>query len=479
MAAQADTAVRAGVVTEISYEEASGTGVQVVAPYGAENAAQYSFTAPADGRYVFYTEEKTSSTDSIYFTVDSPSYSTKVSKSFSGTQFLTCKTDFLKQGEAVTIQTYAQKEADDNCTYTLKVAGQTSLVKGEDGSYSVTLPGGENLVISADEGVRHLRFTAKASSGSWPVDAYYCANDHLSKDASFGSLTATASSTSKPTTGLLESGRSYDTAYVIYDSSNKFVALYSDILTTKTSETEEGVYIHNAKTDEENSITLDIEVLGNNSVYCYYAPEDGSSAEVQSYLYGWFESRFNNLKSGTSYKFEFRNSAGEIHHSIVYTTAGEKISASTTDSSAAISDDFSTMTIKVKPEYNGLANYTYLRYKIVDSLDKVCESSQYLSLNDDKDSDGYFTANISLMQLGALLQPGGSYQVELYLDFQQDHVTSSPEIVTVKAPEQAYVDSDNIIFSVSQDETTKTKVNYDVQTTDCSSIQACIFIGHR
>ncbi len=475
MAAQADTAVRAGVVTEISYEEASATGVQVVAPYGAENAAQYSFTAPADGRYVFYTEEKTSSTDSIYFTVDSPSYSTKVSKSFSGTQFLTCKTDFLKQGEAVTIQTYAQKEADDNCTYTLKVAGQTSLVKGEDGSYSVTLPGGENLVISADEGVRHLRFTAKASSGSWPVDAYYCANDHLSKDASFGSLTATASSTSKPTTGLLESGRSYDTAYVIYDSSNKFVALYSDILTTKTSETEEGVYIHNAKTDEENSITLDIEVLGNNSVYCYYAPEDGSSAEVQSYLYGWFESRFNNLKSGTSYKFEFRNSAGEIHHSIVYTTAGEKISASTTDSSAAISDDFSTMTIKVKPEYNGLANYTYLRYKIVDSLDKVCESSQYLSLNDDKDSDGYFTANISLMQLGALLQPGGSYQVELYLDFQQDHVTSSPEIVTVKAPEQAYVDSDNITFSVSQDETTKTKVNYDVQTTDCSSIQACIF----
>lgn len=475
MAAQADTAVRAGVVTEISYEEASATGVQVVAPYGAENAAQYSFTAPADGRYVFYTEEKTSSTDSIYFTVDSPSYSTKVSKSFSGTQFLTCKTDFLKQGEAVTIQTYAQKEADDNCTYTLKVAGQTSLVKGEDGSYSVTLPGGENLVISADEGVRHLRFTAKASSGSWPVDAYYCANDHLSKDASFGSLTATASSTSKPTTGLLESGRSYDTAYVIYDSSNKFVALYSDILTTKTSETEEGVYIHNAKTDEENSITLDIEVLGNNSVYCYYAPEDGSSAEVQSYLYGWFESRFNNLKSGTSYKFEFRNSAGEIHHSIVYTTAGEKISASTTDSSAAISDDFSTMTIKVKPEYNGLANYTYLRYKIVDSLDKVCESSQYLSLNDDKDSDGYFTANISLMQLDALLQPGGSYQVELYLDFQQDHVTSSPEIVTVKAPEQAYVDSDNITFSVSQDETTKTKVNYDVQTTDCSSIQACIF----
>ena len=483
MAAQADTAVRAGVVTEISYEEASATGVQVVAPYGAENAAQYSFTAPADGRYVFYTEEKTSSTDSIYFTVDSPSYSTKVSKSFSGTQFLTCKTDFLKQGEAVTIQTYAQKEADDNCTYTLKVAGQTSLVKGEDGSYSVTLPGGENLVISADEGVRHLRFTAKASSGSWPVDAYYCANDHLSKDASFGSLTATASSTSKPTTGLLESGRSYDTAYVIYDSSNKFVALYSDILTTRTSGTEEGVYIYNAKTDEANGITLDVETFGNCYITCYYMPADGSGTERNKSIgsNNWSDAVFSDLRSGTRYKFEFQDYySDEVLHTVEYTTAGDKVEASTAGSLGTISDDFTSMMLKVKPEYSGEATNAILHYSFKDSMNQVYDGLQSISLDaSKKDEEGFYSVPVTLANYSknAFLLPGETYQVELYLEFSSDYVTSEPEVISVKAPDRAYVSSDDITFSLNQNETTKTRVDYSVQISSADPVPAsgCIY----
>ncbi len=471
----AEVEAKSGEVTEISYEAASGNGVQITAPYGRDNAARYSFTAPADGRYVFYTEEKTASTGSIYFNVANEQ------SSFSGNQYLTYKTDFLKQGETVAIQSYAQNEADAQYTYTLKAAGQTLLTKAENGSYSATLPGGEQLVINAEEGVRHLRFSATASSGSWPVHAYHCTDDHKSEDLTWDSLTADASSSYK-LTGLLEPGRSYDTAYVVYDDSNKFVAMYSCILTTRASEAEEGVYIHSANTDEENSITLDVETYGYSTFYCYYAPADGSETEKSLYITRntWKEATFSNLKSGTTYNFEFRDSSGNVYHRAEYTTAGTKIEASTTGSSAVISDDFTEMTIKVKPEYNGTATSASLKWELTDSLDEVYEYSTSFSLSDSaKDENGYFSVKLPLTNRAIFLRPGEVYQVKISLLFKQDQITSLPEIITVKAPEKAVIEPENITFTISQNETTKTTVNYDVKVTDGASIPSDAWIYYR
>lgn len=472
----AEVEAKSGEVTEISYEAASGNGVQITAPYGRDNAARYSFTAPADGRYVFYTEEKTASTGSIFFNVANEQ------SSFSGNQYLTYKTDFLKQGETVAIQSYAQNEADAQYTYTLKAAGQTLLTKAENGSYSATLPGGEQLVINAEEGVRHLRFSATASSGSWPVHAYHSTDDHKSEDLTWGSLTAAASSSYKSVTGLLEPGGSYDTAYVVYDDSDKFVAMYSCILTTRTSEAEEGVYIHSANTDEENSITLDVETYGYSTFYCYYAPADGSETEKSQTITRntWKEVTLKNLKSGTTYNFEFRDSSGNVYHRAEYTTAGTKIEASTAGSSAEISADFTEMTIKVKPEYNGTATSASLKWELTDSLDEVHKDSTSLSLSDsDKDAAGYFSAKISLIDKGIFLRPGEVYQVKISLSFGQDQITSLPETITVKAPEKAVIEPENITFTISQNETTKTTVNYNVEVTNEASIPNRALVCYR
>lgn len=476
----AEVEAKSGEVTEISYEAASGNGVQITAPYGRDNAARYSFTAPADGRYVFYTEKKTASTGSIYFNVANKE------SSFTGNQYLTYKTDFLKQGETVAIQSYAQNEADAQCTYTLKAAGQTLLTKAENGSYSATLPGGAQLMINAEEGVRHLRFSATASSGSWKVYAYHNTDDHKSKDFRWGSLTAAASSSYKAVTEqLLEPGESYDTAYVVYDDSDKFVAMYSCILTTKASEAEEGVYIHSANTDEENSITLDVEAYGNSYYYCHYAPADGSETELKQTITrnDWREVVFNSLRPGTTYNFEFRDSwdsSGDVYYRAEYTTAGTKIEASTAGSSAVISDDFTEMTIKVKPEYNGTATKADLEWEFTDSLDEVYKYSTSFSLSDSaKDENGYFSVKLPLTNRGIFLRPGEVYQVKISLLFRQDQITSLPEIITVKAPEKAVIEPENITFTISQNETTKTTVNYDVKVTDGASIPSDAWIYYR
>ena len=472
----AGMSARAGGVTEISYEEASGTGVEIKASYvEADEQTRYSFTAPADGRYVFYTEEKGKNYEDVHFDLTDRVLNISYSANFNQNRYLVFKSDFMKQGNTVSIRSYTNNESGE--AYTLKVARETSLNKLEDGSFNASLPNGQNITIRAEEGIQHFRFRAKASEGNWMVKSSYCLDNSLSRDTGACDFSARTDFGNGSSAGLLESGTIYNMAYLVSDSDGKFAALYTNTLATKTSDTDEGVYIHAAKTDVENSITLDVELLGSTSVYCYYAPEDGSEAEKSKNLYnGWSEVTFNGLKSGTAYKFRFQNYSGEVLNTAVYTTTGDKVEASTTGSSAVISDDFTTMTIKVKPEYNGTADSASLRYNIIDSLDRTYTSSQIIYIDDShKDSEGYCSTDIKLTYSYVFLKPGESYQVEFYLDFQQDHVTTVPEVISVKAPEQAYIDPDQITFSLSQDEATRTRVNYDVQITGNNSGQAYIY----
>lgn len=464
---------KAGEVTEISYEEASGNGVQVTASHGSENAARYAFTVPVSGRYVFYTEEKASSY--TYFQIyDEQFDAIKYNGSFSSYQYLSVKTDYLNQGDRLYIETYTNNTQGE--TFTLKVAGETSLTKAEDGSYNAALPDGAVVNVSAEAGYKRLKFEAQktSGSGSYNIKPYYCPADHSSEDRSWTS-TYIGTSKSSVLSGTLAMGKTYETVFVITQGSypEKFLALFSgmDALTTKISDADREVYIHE-NVLEDHRIILDIEVAGTNSLNLYYFPEEDPASKTQAIVSGWGEQIFSNLKAGTKYIFEFRDSSdNELLYTTEYETTGAKVEASTSESSAIISDDFATMLIKTKPQYNGTAAYAYLAYKFKDSMNRVIDQKRYMELPK-QDSDPSLSVEIDLMQNGVFLRPGEEYQLEFYLEFSEDNVTSLPEVITVNAPAKASVDPEQVTFAVAQDETTKTRVNYTVGVADAADSQA-------
>ena len=183
----AEVEAKSGEVTEISYEAASGNGVQITAPYGRDNAARYSFTAPADGRYVFYTEEKASSY--TYFRVyDEDFDEVKYNGTLSSYQYLNVKTDYMNQGERLYIETDTNNVQGE--VYTLKVAGETSLTKAEDGRYNASLPGGDVISINVKAGYKRLKFEVQQTNGSgkYYIQPYYCLADHSTPDDRYSNI---------------------------------------------------------------------------------------------------------------------------------------------------------------------------------------------------------------------------------------------------------------------------------------------------
>ncbi len=474
----AEVEAKSGEVTEISYEAASGNGVQITAPYGRDNAARYSFTAPADGRYVFYTEEKASSY--TYFRVyDEDFDEVKYNGTLSSYQYLNVKTDYMNQGERLYIETDTNNVQGE--VYTLKVAGETSLTKAEDGRYNASLPGGDVISINVKAGYKRLKFEVQQTNGSgkYYIQPYYCLADHSTPDDRYSNIYV-GSSVSSCMSEVLSMGKTYETVYAVTpsDSDNgKFIALLSgmDTVTTRTSDTDNVVFIHSAALEDQR-IKLDIEVAyADGYLNLWYYPEGDPESKSKTSVSEWREHTFSNLKAGTKYIFEFRdNSDDELLYTAEYATTGDKVEASTSESSAVISDDFATMTVETKLQYNGTASSAYLQYKFTDSMNKVFDQRKSVNLQNFQTGETV-SVEIDLMQAGVFLRPGEEYQVEMYLDFSNDNVTSSPEVMTAKAPDRASVDPAKITFTVEQDETTKTKVNYAVQITDATSVKAVVF----
>lgn len=374
MSVQSGVEVKANNVTEISYEEAVGTGVEITAPYDNGNAVHYSFTAPADGRYVFYTEEMATSSGYIFFVVSTSFHNSVYSQSFTKNQYFAYMTDYMRQGDTVKIRSYAQTAPDDGYTYTIKMAAQTSMIDLEDGNYSAVLPDGQNIVINAEEGIRHLRFRAKSSEGKWMIRSFYRTAEGISKDIGMGDrLVETTYGNTLTTVSMLEQGTTYDIAYMVFDSNNKFVAVFTNILTTKTSDTGEDVYIHSVKTDVDHQITLDVEYIGEEGeTTCYYTAEGTSSPAGSCKITGWVVQTFTDLKAGSRYLFEFLGIPpnNELLLSAEYITSGSKVDVTVDTYLFEVSEDFQTMTIGAKVSHNQviLSKEVIIHYEFVDAI---------------------------------------------------------------------------------------------------------------
>ncbi len=449
---------RTSEVTPIDFEAASKEGVQVTLPpyTNQNNYVWYSFTAPKAGRYAFYTKEGFSRAVSIgVYGAPDKDAAIRVTSS-SSPQALTVTTNYMEKGETVYFGSYTYKE-DGSLTYTMWAAYQTALTKNGDGSYTAKLPDGDAVTLKARAGKSRIQVeVAEAFNSSHVLQACVCPADHSEGDSFVPRDSGIDASTPGKTTctGILSEG-SYETAFVISRNAAKegFVALLTgmDPIAIKGADSEDIVYVHEAVC-EKNSITLDMEFLVKNSNYlvCQYQPADGSAKAQTIQVEGWKKFVFNGLNEGKQYRFEILDGAtNEVLKTLIYSTQDTRVDF--VDAVAEISEDFSTLTVKANPRYDGTEGIAYLSCRMIDTERRECTFSKALQVSDRKPGS-YFTVNFDTAETGLFLKPAVSYAAEIGMTFHQDNVsTVRMQIDDVRSPKMAYLEETDIAFQVEQE----------------------------
>lgn len=145
-------------VTALSFDALSKDGVQITLPAktGSTNTyVWYSFTAPEDGRYAFYTIE---AYDASFYLCAEPDEGTKIRNGTPqiGTSLCT-STNYMRKGETLYIGAYTVgKDGDD--VFTLRAAAQTPFTKNSDGTYTAALPEGDSITLRAKAGKSRMKF---------------------------------------------------------------------------------------------------------------------------------------------------------------------------------------------------------------------------------------------------------------------------------------------------------------------------------
>ncbi len=118
---------------------------------------------------------------------------------------------------------------------------------------------------------------------------------------------------------------------------------------------------------------------------------------------------------------------------------------------AEISEDFSTLTVKANPCYDGTEGIAYLSCRVTDTEGRECTFSKALQVSDRKPG-GYFTVDFDTAETGLFLKPAVSYVVEIGMTFHQDKVsTVRMKIDDVRSPKMAYLEETDIAFQVEQE----------------------------
>ncbi len=447
---------RTSEVTPIDFEAASKEGVQVTLPpyTNQNNYVWYSFTAPKAGRYAFYTKEGFSRAVSIgvYGAPDKDS-ALRVTSS-SSPQALTVTTNYMEKGETVYFGTYTYKE-DGSLTYTMWAAYQTALTKNGDGSYTAKLSDGDAVTLRPRAGKSRIQVeVVKGFNSSHVLQACVCPADHSEGDSFVPRDSGIDASTPGKTTctGILSEG-SYETSFVISRNAAQegFVALLTgmDPIAIKGASSEDIVYVHDAVC-EKNSITLDMEFLVNRYLKCRYQPVDGSAKAQTIALNNWRKYVFGHLDEGKQYRFEILDGASnEVLKTLTYSTQDTRVDFE--DAVAEISEDFSTLTVKANPRYDGTEGIAYLSCRMTDTERRECTFSKSLQVSDRKPGS-YFTVNFDTAETGLFLKPAVRYVAEIGMTFHRDGVsTVRMQIDDVRSPKMAYLEETDIAFQVEQE----------------------------
>lgn len=443
-------------VTALSFDALSKDGVQITLPAktGSTNTyVWYSFTAPEDGRYAFYTIE---AFDADFYLCAEPDEGTKIRNGTPqiGTSLCT-STNYMHKGETLYIGAYTfEKDGDD--VFTLRAAAQTPFTKNSDGTYTAALPDGDSITLKAKAGKSRMKFeVVKAAQRQYDWRPYYCPADHSEGDTHTGSdYTAdTDRQGAQVCTNALLRG-TYDTAFMVKRSTltNKFVAFLSGMepFAVEGADSQDAVYVHNAVC-EENSITLELESLLRDSyaLACRYQPADGSEeAREEALTSGWYAYVFDGLKAGTAYRFEIRDRSSDmLLKTMTYTTKASDNRIE--NASAAVSDDFSKLTLKVKPVYNTTAESVDFSVSMKDSL-QMEHSLKATAQLDGKDPQGYLTLTFDLADEGIFLKPGAVCPLQVSMLHAGGVAAAAPVTVNATVPKNAYVNAADVDFRIAQ-----------------------------
>ena len=497
MADAGDVSPSENTVTEISYEEAKSNGVTINAPDSREGSAWYSFTAPRAGRYAFYTDSvDCEGTGYIYVNLyKTPSDSTRNrwahfdpnGNTFVDYWYLWINTDYMEAGETVYIETYVKDKAGR--TFTLKAADQTEAEADAEGVSSLVLENGDRLTFKAQAGCERLRFHAeadyvdKSSEGRYFIRPYWGPADHSEGDQDVGDVSQTSKRNlylraRKECEGEVESGTvaqatAYDVSYMVMYTPEEdlrkaqFVALISGIqCVTKEKEEGDWLYIHDEECTD-HSIVLDVEPFpaqtgSNRNLYCYYAPADGTEPEKYVLIdkYKWYQ--FEGLRAGTEYRFDFRTSEwGETVKSVTYRTTGTPVEIKVYDYDIHVTEDFKTLAVRAKTDYQGTGE-VFLRGSVIDALGRKSSLSGSMMPNVVNEQEVELRCG-PFIGLERIFLSGETYQAEIWIEFEEECITTEHQIISFDTPENAVYGEDDITLHVTQDSEVKTTVNCEFQ----------------
>ena len=486
-----------GSVTEISYEEAKGSGVTIHAPAGQAQAAWYSFTAPRAGRYAFYTEEADRENKGMVYVnlcaekdTNTKNHTTCFDSGLPPSVYarLWISTDYMEQGETVYLETYTTESEDK--TYTMKAADQQEIEAEEDGSKSLLLENGDRVTIKSTGGCDKLRFEAEVTYAGSSETVYYIHPFWCPADHSTGDLNANAykfdinntivlqryrSLSGQVVAENLEGNTAYEASYALLRCPKEagdlrkmeFVALIPGTeCVTKDRGEEEWVYVHDVAC-ENHAITIDVEPVrlkgaGNKDIYCYYAPADGSEEEKAVEIDQWKRYEFTGLKAGTEFRFELRtNTWSEPLKTITAQTTGTLLEVNVSDYSAVISEDFTTITISAKTNYTGDASTvlcgsyrdegnSYTFYEKARKTEEAGGQGVILS-----STDKYWAERMFL--------PDKTYEMTIWTEIRDECIITEPQVIEIHTPEQACYNEEELVINVTQDSDVNTAVNCEIQ----------------
>ena len=454
-------------VTALKYGE---TNKITLAGYDEENyecAYQwYSFTAPKAGAYNFYSSG-TGSDQSTYLALYKEVNADEIREKYFGNSAASMHTKAMNAGDVIYIMAYTYDTA--GVTFDLEIRDLTtvSLTKQEDGRY-VAETDDYTFSVVPEAGCYYIRnsvsLTAKNDAildSSYNLYYYYKKTDRTYENNSSAGLYSSNSYSTTFTLGGTTASE-YNMYFVLKDSSDNIVAVFDGDIVLSTKQTDESIVIHETSTTE-SSIAFDMEVY--NYGYCYYAPTDGSEEEKSVTVYsGWSTRTFTNLKSDTEYYFQFTDSNGKVIFEKKAKTAASTTTVAYTATASV--NDYKEIQVALKADvsgYKGNSTYAYLRYEYTNALGEVIKSytSDY-SLGNITDTDGKGKSFTLETTLSDVWLADTKYDITTWLEI-GDYTTEKK--VTQVTTTAADYNAEDVQFSVTQNSTTPTTVDYSMQIT--------------
>ena len=364
------------VTTEQEGPQALGEGSNAITlpardKDGNTKEVWYTFTAPSQGRYLFFADRTSTSISSyVYLHKDTSAGEYLQYGYVSSYSVLNLLSEDMQEGETVYLRAFTQAEEEVGLSLDIQKIPEYTLTGQGGGSYTATTDT-YTLTVDLEMGYQRLRGRALLTAGAGQVlDEYYLrvyCQKPGSRDKKDGSCSLIGGQSSSFMCDLDGAGE-YRVYLVLQDGkAEKTLAVFDGNILLTASATD-APYVIKDTIITENSITFDMEKF--TAGFCYWGPVDGSAEEQKvSANEGWYNLSITGLQPDTEYYFEFTDQNNRVVGTERVTTA-----KTTTEAvfDAVLSDkDWKLTLTAAVTDYQGTASRAYLCYEYIDMLGRT------------------------------------------------------------------------------------------------------------